>query len=313
MSDKKKVSFLMTFFNEEEQISYTLDALYPEVLRLQKKNYFDSFEILLVDDGSKDATWEKIEAFSQSHTGVVGLKLSRNFGKEAAMCAGLDAVSGDAVITLDGDLQHPLSLMEKMLEKWHEGYALVEGEKAERHKESYLRKQAAHLYNKLFKNLSGLSLGEASDYKLLSREVLEAWKSLGERQSFFRGMVAWLGFEKCVLPFEVAEREHGVSKWDTVKLIRLALDTLTSFSVKPLYIPFLLTGGFFSIFLVFFVLSLVKGFSFLLPTLVFFMGTCILFSLSIIAFYLSKIFEEIKGRPRYLLAKRVEKTSTEEA
>lgn len=305
MSDKKKVSFLMTFYNEEEQIDYTLKAFYPEVLRLKTLNYFSDFEILLVDDGSKDKTWDKMNAFTKQYEGIVALKLSRNFGKEAALCAGLEHADGDAILTLDGDLQHPLSLMEKMLQKWHEGYVLIEGEKEQRQKESYLRKQAAHLYNKLFYKMSGLSLGEASDYKLLDKQVLEAWKSLGERQSFFRGMVAWLGFEKCVLPFEVAEREHGSSKWNTLKLIRLALDSLTHFSIRPLYIPFVFTTLCICMTCFVLVCAILYGGTYWLWSLTLAMGTSILFSLSVIAFYIGKIFEEIKARPRYLLEKKL--------
>lgn len=306
MQKNKKISFLLTFYNEEEQIFHTFQALEKEIFRLKEKQYFSSYEIVFVDDGSSDKTWDCMQQLVNTKKNLVVLQLSRNFGKEAALCAGLEAVSGEAVISLDGDLQHPLSLLEPMLQKWQEGYEIVEGVKKARSKESFLHTFLAHSYNKLFDRWSGMSMGEASDFKLLDRKVIEAWKELGERQSFFRGMVSWLGFHKMQLPFEVAERKHGVSKWNAIKLARFALETLTSYSNSPLFWSFGFTTFFALATLISLFYALLKA-----ETLYFFvglflsLGTSLLFVLSIASFYLSKIFEEIKARPRYLLTQKI--------
>lgn len=297
-----KLSLLIPFYNEEEQLRETLAAVRP-ILAANS----DDYEIIAVDDGSKDRTWEILAAEAKADPHIHAIRFSRNFGKEAAICAAMDHVSGDAAVLMDGDLQHPPRYIPEMIRLWREGYDVVEGVKSSRGQESRLYRLVAEIFYKSFSRLSGVDMDNASDFKLLDRKVVDAWNQLGEHNTFFRGLSAWLGFKRCELPFEVDKREHGQSKWSIPGLWRLSMNALTSFSSLPL--TFITAMG-----LLFLLLALVIG----IITLVrYFTGTAMegfttvillnliiggatLISLGLIGTYISRIYDEVKGRPRYL-------------
>ena len=310
-----KISLTIPFYNEEEQIPITLRTIKP-ILESTCMDY----ELILVDDGSSDKTWEVIKQSSAEDDRVIGLHFSRNFGKEAAICAGLDQVTGDAVILMDGDLQHPPEHIPEMLRKWQEGYDIVEGVKLTRGKESLSSRLNAQVFYGLFKIFSGYDLRNASDFKLLDRKVVEHWRSLGEHDTFFRGLSAWLGFKRATFSFEVAARQTGGSKWSIYHLAKLSLNAITGFSAMPLqFVTFLgmilLAGS-----LIIAIQTLVNWFSghaasgfttvILLQLLI---GGSIMLSLGLIGIYLARIFTEVKGRPRYIISANTEKDTITEA
>lgn len=297
---------LMPFYNEEKQIPITIDRLIPLL-----DNMKIEYSLLMVDDGSKDGTWEAISAGSDKYPDKVrGLRLSRNFGKEAAICAGLDAADSDAVILLDGDLQHPPEHIPEMVRLWkEEGYDIVEGVKSSRGKESLASKINSFVFYGLFHKVSGYQLANASDYKLLDRKVVLKWREFTEHSTFFRGLSAWLGFKRTTFSFEVADRQTGHSRWSFGRLIGLSVNAITSFSAMPLQlittigVVFLLGALLLMIqtLVNFFTGKAANGFTtVILVELI--VGACIMISLGLIGMYIARIFEEVKNRPRYVVS-----------
>jgi polyisoprenyl-phosphate glycosyltransferase len=269
------------------------------------------FELVLVDDGSSDGSWPAIEAAAAADPRIRGVRLSRNFGKEAAVVAGLEAARGGAAIVLDSDLQHPPALLPVMLERWREGADVVEAVKSTRTGQSLSARTAAAAFNRLFSRLTGVDLTDASDYRLLARTPLEALRSLPERALFFRGTSTWIGFHRVQVPFEVDARLSGRSRWSARSLIRLAIDGITSFTSAPLRLV-TAAAGIFAIFA--FALGVqtvvrfasgeaVQGFTTVILLLLV-QGTVTLFGLGIIGEYVARIHDEVKARPRYLVAER---------
>jgi len=296
---------LMPFYNEEKQIPITIETL----LHMKELEGY-RYSLLMIDDGSKDNTWNAICDGAKKYPGKVrGLHFSRNFGKESAICAGLDYADADAVILMDGDLQHPPEYIPQMLHLWQEGYDVVEGVKVSRQKESLGGKIMAKLFYGLFKKVAGYDLENASDFKLLDKKVITHWRSLQEHNTFFRGLSQWLGFERISVPFTVAERTTGTSRFTFRKLIRLSLDAITAFSAVPLQIItgigflFLLGALILAIQTVvkFFIGTSAGGF----PTVILIeltVGACVMISLGLIGTYISRIFDEVKNRPRYIIS-----------
>lgn len=311
------LSIVLPAHNEAPQIALTHAAL-KEVL-----DPLIGYEMIFVDDGSTDGTWEALTQLQQEDPQVKILKLSRNFGKEAAICAGFDAVHPDAaaVLLMDCDLQHPPAVIPELLDKWQEGYDIVAGMKSDRGKESVATRLKANGFYRLFAKLSGFDLKNASDFQLLDRKVLEAWYRLPERDTFFRGLSLWLGFKRATVDFEVAERQTGETKWTFWSLLKLSVDAITGFSGKVLLFIPIMAMIFFLFFVIFGIHTLVNyfmgnaasGFTtvILLQLLI---GGAILASLTLIALYIAKIFGELKARPRYLLSEvRFNAASFEEA
>ena len=269
----------------------------------------DEWELILVDDGSPDDTWEAIRKVARHDGRIKGLRLSRNFGKEQALCAGLERAGGEAVVVMDGDLQHPPALIPEMVGLWRQsGADIIEAVKEDRGDESLKNRIGSRLFYLILKKLAGYNLKNGSDFKLLNRRVLEAWLSMGERNLFFRGMVAWLGFERREVSFRVPSRTAGSSGFSLFRLIRLAVTAVTSFSSASLHIV-TLVGGIFLLFAVLLgVQTVINKFSgvavsgfttvILLQLIV---GSMLMISLGIIGEYIARIFEEVKGRPRYLV------------
>ena len=298
------ISAVIPAYNESQGLKEAITKI-AEILEACEKNW----EIVIVDDGSSDQTYQQIVQLSQAEPRIKGLALSRNFGKEAAMLAGLEQAKGEAVIILDADLQHPPSLIPEMIEKWHSGAQIVHAVKRSRKDDSAGKKAAAFCINQLISSLGGININNSSDFKLLDREIVDIIvHRLPERERFFRGLTSWLGFAEEYIYFDVATRQGDESKWSFWSLLELAITALTSFTSLPLRIVTFL--GFATMILGFFVagdtiLSLIKGqavsgFATIIISLLL-IGSFIMISLGIIGEYIAKIYEEVKARPHYLV------------
>ena len=301
-----ELSIVIPAFGEREVLPRTLDTIKAIV---ETENV--SYEIIIVDDGSTDDTAGLIDAAHATTPEIRGIVLTRQFGKEAALFAGLKHASGKAVITLDADLQHPPSLIPEMLEHWRKGAEIVHGVKTDRAADSLLQRLTAAIYSAVFSRLSGFDLRGSSDFKLLDRRVVDVLtNSLPEYGRFYRGLSAWVGYRQVSIPFDVAPRKSGESRWGGLGLLRYAVHTMTAFSSLPLMIvPFL---G-----LVMLVIALVlgieaivsrlagdaiSGFATLEITLLF-SGSLIMIGLGVIGQYMARMFDEIKGRPVCLISR----------
>ena len=304
--NKELISIVVPVYNEGAHIRKSM-AYVEEIC----DNAGILYELVLIDDGSKDNSWEVLASMAKENPRVTVLRLSRNFGKEPALCAGLDAASGDAVIVMDADLQHPPQHIPEMVRLWQEeGAEVVEGVKSSRGKENIVYRLCAKLFYGAINKATGIEFDNASDFKLLDRKVVEAMKQMPERMTFFRGMSAWVGFERRSFYFEVAERVDGGSKWSLKRLITLAVTAVTSYTSAPLHC--ITAFGF-----IMFVCSIVLGIHTLymkisghalggfttVILLLLFIGSMIMISLGIIGLYLMKIYHEMKGRPRYLTSR----------
>lgn len=300
-----KISIVIPCFNEEQNL-----RLVTGPLGQQLEQYPQSSEIVLVDDGSTDGSWALIQQLRHEDERIRGIKLSRNFGKEAAVAAGLAHAEGDLVILMDSDLQHPPELIPRMIEIWcHNDVEIVDAVKQSRGDEGSIKNIFSRLFYVLFSKMADLDLRNASDYKLLSRKALDAWSRLPERNLFFRGMSLWIGYPRAEIPFSVAPRTVGKSGWGYGKLTQLAISALTAYSSAPLRLV-ALSGMLFSIFALilglhtlfnYFTGQAVSGFTTVILLLLL-VGAAILFGLAVIGEYIARIYEEIKQRPRYLVA-----------
>lgn len=304
--NEKKLSIILPAFNEQDNISRAFETI---------SNILDTvsipYEIIFVDDGSGDLTYQNIHTLSSDHPQVKGICFSRNFGKESAIFAGLEASSGACCLIMDCDLQHPAELIPDMYHFWLDGYEVVEGIKASRGKESPLHTLCANSFYRLISKASGIDMSKASDFKLLDRKAVDALLAMPERAPFFRALSSWIGFKTVSIPFHVKEREIGTSKWSAWKLIKYAIRNITSFSGVPLqFVTFLgwvmllcsIGLGLQSLYR-YFTGTAQEGFTtvILLQLLI---GSVLMISLGIIGHYISRIYDEIKARPRYLVSKK---------
>lgn len=275
------------------------------------------FELVLVDDGSPDETWKIISEEAEMLPALRGLRLSRNFGKELALCAGLERARGDLVVVMDGDGQHPPALLPDMVRLWQTtGADIVEAVKINRGQESLSGKLGALLFYVILNKLAGVNLKGASDFKLMNRRAVDAWLQMEERNVFFRGMTAWLGFTRAQIPFEVHGRVGGQTKWSFLRRFELALTGISAFSSLPLQfvtvvgVLFLIFSAIFGVYTL--VLQVagksVSGFATVILLLLI-IGSLLMISLGIIGQYLARIYEEVKHRPRYVIASSTESSS----
>ena len=303
------LSVVMPVFREGAQLPGFLMAVRSS---LEQCNL--PYELVLVDDGSPDPTWQVITAEARSCQVLRALRLSRNFGKESALCAGLEHARGDAVIVMDADGQHPPSLIPDMVQQWqNSGADIVEAVKRGRGRESLSSKLGAQLLYFILNKLSGFHFKGASDFKLMNRKAVDAWLKMHERNVFFRGMTVWMGFTTVQVPFEVVPRSAGQSTWSVLKRLKLALIGITAFSSFPLHLVTFAGVIFFviSVLLALETLYLklagraVSGFATVI-LLELIIGSLLMISLGIIGEYLARIYEEVKGRPRYLVEESIE-------
>lgn len=301
-----KLSLVIPVYQEGSHIRSTI-AKIEEVLLKNNIRY----GFILVDDGSRDNTWAELKDMAGLNKNITALRLSRNFGKESAICAGLDYADGDMVLVMDADLQHPPELIPEMVKAWRdEDYDVVEGIKKTRGRENPFYRICAKFFYYIIYKTADIDLGQASDYKLMDRSVVEAWKELPERATFFRGMSAWLGYERKQIPFDVAERVNGKSKWSLLRLIRLAVNAITSYTSVPLHCITVMGVLMFFGAIILGIQTLYMKFSGRATSgfttvilLLLIIGSSLMISLGMIGIYLSKIYKEVKHRPRYLVAK----------
>jgi dolichol-phosphate mannosyltransferase len=247
---------------------------------------------------------------------VRGISFSRNFGKEAAIFAGLKEAKGDACVVTDCDLQFPPEVIPQMVERWQQGFEVVEGKKSTRGKENAAHGLFARLFYRLIGKATGMDMQSSSDFKLLDRKVVDALNLLTERDTFFRALSFWAGFRTTTVEFDVAERVNGESKWSIRSLMRYAVNNITSFTTAPLKLITLLGGLLIFCSLVlgaitlvqYFMGTAVEGFTTVILLLLL-IGGSIMISLGIIGHYIARIYDEVKNRPRYLVARRTEEDS----
>lgn len=305
-TEESKLTIVIPVYQEGSHIRNSIGVIEKVLI----DNRF-VYEFILVDDGSKDNTWSELKALAAENSHITILRLSRNFGKESALCAGLEYSDGDMLLVMDGDLQHPPELIPEMVRAWREeGFDLVEGVKNSRGKENPIYHICAKFFYYILYKTSDIHLGRASDYKLLDCKVVEAWKEMPERAIFFRGMSAWLGFDRKQIGFDVAERVNGKTKWSLIRLIRLAANAITSYTSVPLHCITILGILMFLVTVIMGAQTLLMKFSgkamdgfttvILLQLLI---GSSIMTSLGMIGIYLTKIYKEVKARPRYLISK----------
>lgn len=307
------LSIIIPAYNEEENIRNTTQVIHDIVTQ----NKIES-ELLFIDDGSSDKTWDIICEVSREYSFVRGIRFSRNFGKEGAIFAGLRACKGDCAVMMDCDLQHPPELMPQMYRLWEQGFEVVEAVKASRGKESLIYKMFAKTFYRILRSSSQINLDRASDYKLLDRKVVDALNQLPERLTFFRALSSWVGFRTTQVEFNVLPRAAGTTKWSFRKLYKFAINSITSFTNLPMQIVTFL-GVLFAVFSLvlgiqtlinFFMGQAVAGFSTVILLLLI-IGSVLMLGIGILGYYVSKIYEEIKFRPRYIVSEEVgEKTDT---
>lgn len=302
------LSVIVPSYNEESNIQNTISVLSTV---LQQANI--AYELLFISDGSKDQTFPLIRRASDQDSRVRGVQFSRNFGKEAAIFAGLRLAKGDCCVVIDCDLQHPPETIPQMYRYWEQGYEIVEGIKSSRGKEKLSYKLSAGLFYKLLGKLTGVNMADSSDFKLLDRKVVDVLNRLPERNTFFRALSFWAGFRSIHIEYEVAQRKYGQSKWSLKGLWKYAVSNITSFSSAPMQ---MVTGLGILLLIISVVLGIqtlvkyfthqaVEGFTTVILLLLI-IGGVLMMSLGIIGYYIAKIYDEVKARPRYIIGDMTE-------
>jgi polyisoprenyl-phosphate glycosyltransferase len=306
---RRKVSVIVPGLNEERGIPLLVDRLQPVLEGLGLE-----WDVIFVDDGSTDATLPLLRELNRRDPRFKAISLSRNFGKEVAAAAGLAYATGDAAVLMDADLQHPPELIEEFVARWRQGFDIVYGQRRSRDSEGLLRRLAARVFYTLFERMSGTSLPEgAGDFRLLDRKAIDAMNRMRERVRFNKGLYAWMGFRSVGVPFTVPPREVGRSRWRPRQLIHFAIDGIASFTTIPLRVWSYL-GLFISLFAFGYAVAMlyealvygisVPGFPTLIISVLFFSGVQLI-SLGVIGEYLGRVYEEVKGRPLFLVAEEV--------
>lgn len=311
----KTVTLLIPCYNEQA----SLDDLYQALIQLMAQQSAYRWQVLFIDDGSKDRTLEIIKQI-HSHDARFGyVSLSRNFGKEAAMLAGFDHAQGDCVVIMDADLQHPPTVIPQMLAEWENGYQDVYAKRASRGKEPWLRKVLTLLYYKMLQQVSCIDiLQNVGDFRLLDRQCIEALRQLRESQRYTKGMYCWIGFRKKEIMFNQEERRNGISSFNLRRLVGLSIEGITSYTTAPLRISTIL-GLFCSLFAFCYMIYIlfctlmfgdpVQGYPTIMVIMLF-LGGAQLLSLGIIGEYLGRIFHESKQRPVYFVSEHEAPEST---
>jgi len=300
----KLISVVIPAYNEQENIVVIIDRL-ENIFKTLHYN----FEIILVDDGSKDKTLSIIKTVAAARSNIFYIEFSRNFGHQPALKAGLDKATGDAVISLDADLQHPPELIAEMLQKWEEGFEIVYTRRQEDKNLSYKKRKTSALFYKLLSSLSDIEIESGTaDFRLMDKKVIDIFRDFEENDPFIRGLVKWLGFKQYAIDYIPGSRYAGSSKYNLKRMMKLALHGVTSFSIKPLYsavyLGFVLSG--LSVLYVpyvlhaFYVGEEVDGWASMIMTIVFFGGLQLII-LGIIGLYIGKMFMQGKNRPNYII------------
>lgn len=304
------LSIVIPMLNEEKGFDGLIAKLEPSLDALGVP-----WEVVFVDDGSTDGTLAMLRVLTDRDRRYRAISLSRNFGKEIATAAGLNYVRGDAAVIMDADLQHPPELVAEFLRHWRDGYDVVYGQRIDRATDTTLHRLSAGLFYRLFKAVSGTALPpNAGDFRLLDRKAVNAMNRMGERVRFNKGLFAWMGFKSLGIPFNVPPRfDGGASRWKPRKLLRFAIDGLASFTTIPLrvwsYLGLIISVLAIGYALLILIKTLiygadVPGFPTLVISVMFFAGVQLI-SLGVIGEYLGRVYEEVKGRPLYLVAEEL--------
>ena len=298
------LSVIIPAYNEE----LSVERAYYTISKILREAEIDN-EIIFIDDGSTDTTYEKIKNLADKEKNIYGLHFSRNFGKEAAISAGLASAAGDAVVVIDCDLQHPPEKIVEMYRLWQEGYEIVEGIKKTRGKESKMHGFAARKFYSIISSVVGFDMSNASDFKLLDRKVVDILNRIPERKGFFRAISFWVGYHKTTVEFEVNERLEGESKWSAIGLLKYAVSNISAYSTAPMQIVTVLGVMMLIITAIFSIWALIdkirgialEGMTTVIIILIF-IGSIMMISLGIIGYYVARIYDEIKGRPKYIVS-----------
>ena len=299
-----QLSVVLPAYNEEESVPLAADVIGNLLTRAGIDH-----ELIFVNDGSRDHTWRAIQEAAARRPQVRGIRFSRNFGKEAAIFAGLAQAKGDCCVVLDCDLQHPPEKILEMYRLWQQGWQVVEGVKISRGKESPLHTLAAKTFYRFLSGATRIDMSHASDFKLLDRRAVDVLVAMREKNAFFRALSSWIGFDTAQVEFEVQPRAAGESKWSLRSLTRYAVTNLAAFSTAPLQIVTILGVLVFLCSLVLGCWSLwqkingqaLEGFTTVILLLLL-IGSALMVCLGILGYYIAKIYEEIKDRPRYIVA-----------
>ena len=306
MSKNIDLSIVIPLFNEQEVIPFLIEELNKVGVTLSK-----NYEVILVDDGSTDNTFELIKKVSEQDSKFKVIKFSRNFGHQAAFNVGIDFAQGNMVLTMDGDLQHPPSLIPTFIKQAEDGHDIVIGERLSNKQNSKFREVLGKTFYKLMSSITNLEFKNVSDFALYKRNVVNALKKLPERERYLRGMIQWVGFKKKYVPYVVESRKAGTPKYNIKRLTRLVLSGVTSFSAFPLRLSFWIGIFVFLISVglgVFVILDhyfnpnpLAAGYA-TISLIILFLGSIQLIILGIVGEYMYKMFNEIKGRPLYIVS-----------
>jgi len=312
MKNKQLLSIIIPFHNEQEVITECQYRLSDAVKSLDM-----DVEMLYVNDGSKDETLNALLSLMDKDSRIKIIDLSRNFGKEVAMTAGLDEAKGDAVIVIDADLQDPPELITEMVQKWREGFDVVYAKRIERKGESFVKKATAHLFYKLINKISDYDIPEnVGDFRLMSRQAVDALNQVRERKRFMKGLFAWIGFPQTAIEYSRDPRFAGETNWNYKKLFKFAIEGISSFTQEPLrlatYAGFMTAFGAFVLGLYFIIKTLlfgeaIQGFPTLITVILFFSGVQLL-SIGILGEYIGHMFIESKQRPLYFIKKTYSKS-----
>lgn len=304
MNNKNKISVVVPIMNEEGNIEVIIEKI-ENVL----KNYF-YWELLFVDDGSKDNTLNVIKDQHSNNNRIKYISFSRNFGHQNALRAGFDFADGDCVICMDGDMQHPPELIPQMIQKWQEGYDVVYTIRLDDPETSFLKRKTANIFYGIMNKFSDIKIDRgAADFRLVDRSVADVIKTIREENLFMRGMISWLGFKQYGITYNPEKRHWGKTKYDFRKMVKFAIAGITSFSIKPLHISTILgyiialvsfTYALYAIGVKLFTDNTVSGWTSVLVA-VLFIGGMQLIALGILGEYIGKLFMESKKRPSYII------------
>lgn len=304
MNKDFKLSIVIPIYNEELNIS----ELNRRLLKVLKN--IEKYEIIFVDDGSADKTLTMIKQLSDENSKIKYLSFSRNFGHQNALRAGLAFATGDAVVSMDGDLQHPPELIPQMIEKWQDGYKIVYTIRKECEKLSYFKRKTANIFYAVMSKLADVNIPKgAADFRLLDKDIVDIIVKMNESSLFLRGLISWVGFDQFAIEYEPEARFAGKTKYSLKKMISFAMDGITSFSIKPLRLATILgfviamaafVYGFYAIYIKLFTNETMSGWTSLMVSVLFLAGIQLL-TFGIMGEYIGKLFMQSKGRPNYII------------
>ena len=309
MSDQPELSVVIPVYNEEINII----PMYERLLAALEENA-SGLEILYVDDGSTDSSWEKISKLAADDQRVKGLRFARNFGHQAALTAGVDSASGRAVVIIDGDMQDPPEVIPEMVAIWHEGFEVVYGQREEREGETWFKLTTAKIFYRILRGITHVEIPvDTGDFRLMGPRAVAAFRAMPERNRFIRGLVSWIGFPQTAVKYHRKARQAGETKFPVRKMLRFALDGITSFSFFPLRLATwtgFAVSSFAFLYIIVVLILKATGVSWLgytsLMASILFLGGVQLLMIGIMGEYLARIFDEVKRRPLYLVGERTD-------